>query len=438
MPPGIPYIIGNEAAERFSYYGMTAILSVFMTTYLRDGSGRLATMTENDANTWFHWFVTAIYFTPVLGAILSDAIWGKYRTIFWLSLVYCCGHAALAINDTRSGLAVGMALIALGAGGIKPCVSANVGDQFGPTNSHLVSRAFAWFYFSINVGSTFSILLIPWLLKHAGPHVAFGTPGLLMLLATIIFWLGRNKFVHAPPAGRAYLRAVFSREGLTILLRLAIVFVFVAVFWALWNQSLSEWILQAKHMNLHFAGITWLPAQVSAVNAVLILILIPVFQYAIYPAINRVFPLTELRKIGLGVAVIGAAFLISAWIEHLIAAGKTPNIAWQLPAYVLLTSAEVLTSITALEFSYTQAPPVMKSAVMALFLCSVSLGNAFTALVHYAIRNPDGSSRLTGVQYYLFFAVLAFVASLIFIPVARRYREHTYLQNESNPTPAAP
>ncbi|HEX2861425.1 MAG TPA: MFS transporter, partial [Lacunisphaera sp.] len=153
MPPGIPYIIWNEAAERFSYYGMTAMLPIFMTQYLRDGTGALAVMTESEANQRFHEFVFLGYFLPFIGAILADAFWGKYRTIFWLSLVYCGGHLALAINDSRNGLAVGLLLIAFGMGGIKPCVSANVGDQFGSTNQHLLSKAFGWFYFAVNAGA---------------------------------------------------------------------------------------------------------------------------------------------------------------------------------------------------------------------------------------------------------------------------------------------
>ena len=158
MPPGIPYIIGNEAAERFNFYGMRAILVVFMTQYLRDRSGALAPMTDNDANKWYHVFVASNYFFPIFGAILADAIWGKFRTIFWLSIVYSIGSFALALDDTRLGLTMGLSLIAIGSGGIKPCVSANVGDQFSASNQHLISRAFGWFYFSINAGSFVSIL----------------------------------------------------------------------------------------------------------------------------------------------------------------------------------------------------------------------------------------------------------------------------------------
>ena len=188
MPPGIPYIIGNEAAERFNFYGMRAILVVFMTKYLMDRSGAFAPMTENDANKWYHLFVSANYFVPMLGSIISDAFWGKYKTIFWLSLVYCAGSVVLAFDHTRLGLTLGLSLIAIGSGGIKPCVSSHVGDQFGADNQNLISRAFGWFYFSVNFGSFFSILLIPVLLDRYGPMPAFGVPALLMLLAAFVFW----------------------------------------------------------------------------------------------------------------------------------------------------------------------------------------------------------------------------------------------------------
>jgi POT family proton-dependent oligopeptide transporter len=168
VPAGIPYIIGNEAAERFSFYGMRAVLVVFMTQYLLDSGGASEPMNEAEAKGWYHLFVSAVYFTPLLGALLSDVLLGKYRTIILLSLVYCAGHLALALDHSRIGLAIGLGLIALGAGGIKPCVSAHVGDQFGEQNGHLLSSVFGWFYFAINMGAFVSILMTPWLRRFAG------------------------------------------------------------------------------------------------------------------------------------------------------------------------------------------------------------------------------------------------------------------------------
>ena len=430
MPGGIPYIIGNEAAERFSFYGMRAILVVFMTQYLVDSSGALDVMPEAEAKGWYHLFVSAVYLTPLLGALLSDGLLGKYRTIILLSLLYCAGHAVLALDDTRWGLVAGLGLIALGAGGIKPCVSSHLGDQFGQTNQGLLSRAFGLFYFSINLGAFFSSLATPWMLARFGSTVAFGVPGVLMLIATLTFWAGRHKFVHIPPGGRKFLQEAFSKRGLGALGRLSIVYVFVAVFWSLFDQTGSSWVLQAQHTNNLLFGIELLPAQIQAANPLLVMLLIPLFSYVIYPAIDKVFPLTALRKIAIGLFVAAAAFAIPTLIQLSIDQGGTPSIAWQLLGYVVLTAAEVMVSITCLEFSYTQAPKTMKSFVMAFFMLSISLGNLFTSAVNFIIQNPDGSSALEGADYFLFFTVLMLVTAVLFVVVARYYRGQTYLHAE--------
>ena len=222
MPGGIPYIIGNEAAERFSYYGMRAILVVYMTQYLRGANGELELLSETDATTYYHLFTAAVYFTPLAGALLADVFLGKYRTIVTLSIVYCLGHVALAMDDTFYGLALGLGLISVGSGGIKPCVSAHVGDQFGDENSNLLSRVYSYFYFSINLGAFISTLATPLLLEHYGPHFAFGLPGALMIIATWVFWLGRQRFIHIPPGGKAFLKELFSAEAVSALLRLGV------------------------------------------------------------------------------------------------------------------------------------------------------------------------------------------------------------------------
>src|SRR5947208_5788569 len=142
MPPGIPFIVANEFAERFSFYGMSAILVVFMTQHLKNAAGQLAVMSPADADIWFHNFTSFVYFTPIVGALVADVFWGKYNTILWVSLLYCAGHGVLAMGETRTHLLVGLTLIGMGAGGIKPCVSAHVGDQFGPTNERLLSTVY--------------------------------------------------------------------------------------------------------------------------------------------------------------------------------------------------------------------------------------------------------------------------------------------------------
>lgn len=425
-PPQIKYIIGNEACERFSFYGMRTILVVFMTEYLRNRSGELAPMTNEEAKTWFHFFVSAVYFLPLFGAILSDAVLGKYKTILYLSIVYCLGHLSLAVDDTRLGLALGLALIAIGSGGIKPCVSANVGDQFGPHNRHLLPKVFGWFYFSINFGSFFSTILTPVLLEKFGPSVAFGVPGVFMFIATVIFWMGRKQYVHVPPAGVEFVKSLFRKDNIVVILRLVPIYLSVAMFWALWDQTSSSWVIQAKHMDRNVFGIEVLPSQVQAVNPLLIMLIIPLFNYVVYPFIDKFWKLTPLRKIGIGFFITIPSFLITAYVEHKISAGLYPTIWWHFVAFVIISAAEVMVSVTCLEFSYTQAPVEMKSFIMSFYLLSISAGNAFTAAINYFIQNPDGTSKLAGPSYYYFFTLMMLLTSIIFIFIAITYKDSKY------------
>jgi proton-dependent oligopeptide transporter, POT family len=259
--------------------------------------------------------------------------------------------------------------------------------------------------------------------------VAFGIPAFLMALATFVFWLGRNKFIHIPPGGTKFVKETFSLTGLKSIAGLLSVYIFVAIFWSLWDQSSSAWVLQAEKMDLHFLGMTLLPSQVQTANPILILLFIPLFTYVIYPAINKVFPLTPLRKIGIGLWVTSFSFAVSAFIEANITAGVRPSVWWQILAFVILSAGEIMVSITCLEFSYTQAPKKMKSLIMAIYYASIALGNTFTAQVNHFIQKPDGTSRLEGASYYWFFTGLMAAAAFVFIFVAMGYREKSYVQD---------
>src|SRR6187551_1756071 len=198
IPKQIRYIIGNEGCERFSFYGMRNILTVFLVSSL------LHYLPESErahgAKDVFHTFVIGVYFFPLLGGWLADRFFGKYNTILWLSLLYCVGHLCLALfESSRAGFYTGFGLIALGAGGIKPCVASFVGDQFDRRTKHWAKLVFDAFYWIINFGSFFASLLMPVFLKSFGPAIAFGIPGALMFLSTVILWLGRRKYVMVPP-----------------------------------------------------------------------------------------------------------------------------------------------------------------------------------------------------------------------------------------------
>ena len=473
MPSAVPYIIGNEAAERFSYYGMKTILTTFIAAQFFSHQAN----PDAHANAITHLFVFSTYFMSILGGVLADSYLGKYRTILWLSLLYVAGQGCLAIFTTNEQLfMLGLLLITLGAGGIKPCVSANVGDQFDKTNQHLLSKMFGWFYFAINAGSLVSTWFTP-IFKHlpdqnwggvtvTGPMIAFGVPGVLMAIATFIFWLGRKKYVKVPPKKLTRQNFIFisfyalfnagkkkkgegildvakgsfpdeAVENIKAVWRVLAVFAFIPAFWALYDQNGSEWVLQATHMNLTtnlgFMSYTWLPEQVQMVNPILILAFIPLFSYIIYPAIEKMgIKVTPLRKIGTGFLFTALSFVVIAFIQTRIDAGETPNIGWQVLAYIIITIAEILISISGLEYAYTNAPPAMKSTVMACWLSTVAVGNLFVTLINANISAGGFLAQLKGANYYWFFFGVVCTFALVFIIVSKRFKETSYMITEDD------
>ena len=204
MPKAVPFIIGNEAAERFSFYGIRSIMSTFLVAQFFNPTMNplMQEVAEAKSNEMVHLFVTLAYFMPLVGGILADWFFGKYKVILYVSILYAIGNLLLALSTHNIGLfSIGLVVIAAAAGGIKSCVSATVGDQFDKSNEHLMSKMYGWFYFTINTGSIVSTLLIPIVYNKYGPELAFGIPGVLMCLATIIFWSGRKKYVRIKPSG---------------------------------------------------------------------------------------------------------------------------------------------------------------------------------------------------------------------------------------------
>ncbi len=409
FPKAAPYIVVTETAERFSFYGMKAILSTFLISQFFNPTNNPALVAgaEAHSNEVTHLFVALVYLLSIVGGILADYFLGRYRTILYLAVVYCIGHAFLAMFDTNYQLFyAGLLLIAVGAGGVKPNVSVMVGDQFENESDANIAKLYDIFYFGINVGAFFSMLITP-VLKNSryGAPLAFGVPGVLMFIALVIFYLGKSKYKITLPKHTRNEEKIPFKEQVMSVWKVLVVFSFIPIFWALYDQNGSEFVIQAGKMDLHFMGIEWLQEQIQVVNALLILILIPVFSFGIYPLLERIgIRITALRKIGWGLIVLALTFVLVAWIQQQIDNGVTLNIGWQLLAYVLLTVAEIFVSITGLEYAFSQAPKSMKSTIMAIFFFTVFLGNILVSYINNNIQSGGFFSHYKGASYFWLFA----------------------------------
>jgi POT family proton-dependent oligopeptide transporter len=453
LPAAAKYIIGTEACERFSFYGMRNILTVFLVQNLLPLVPVPAQDRGARATEIFHLFMMGVFLFPLLGGFLADRRWGKYHTILRLSVLYVAGHALLALfDDNPTGFYAGLFLIALGSGGIKPCVAAFVGDQLTETQRALLPKVFAAFYVAINVGSVVASFLMPLLLEHLGPRIAFGLPGLLMLIALLVFWLGRRHYKELPLAPRnrhGFVQVILSAlhagpdhperrgldralaehppeaiEAVRAVLRVLRVFAFIPFFWMLFDQKASTWVLQAKQLDLQVGPFRVLPSQLQLINPALVLMMVPLLAWWIYPALARTrFPLTPLRRMVLGMFLAGLSFVFIALIQMQLDAGHKPSVMWQIGPYVLLTLGEVLVSVTGLEFAYSQAPTSMKSAIQSFWLLTTFAGNLVVAVLA-RLKLFSGTSAL------LFYAAVVAAAGIGLALVARHHVDRPYFRRD--------
>lgn len=457
LPSQTRYIVGNEACERFSYYGLRSILLVYMTSSLL--------LDESTSISFLHLFVALVYLMPLAGAWVADQWLGRYKTILYISLFYCLGHGILATTDLfqdiesrRWILYSGLIIIAIGAGGIKPCVSAFMGDQITDRSPETMTRAYNLFYWSINLGSLFSFIVVPSVRDNYGWSWAFAIPGILMAIATTIFWLGRKSYLHIPPARQepksepSMWSASFSAivhgwektnlrfghaktDDVRCVFNILSIFVFVIPFWSLFDQTASSWIIQGQSMQpiifqLPLIGSWTLGAeQIQSANPAIVMIFVPVITLLVYPHIGKYA--RPLFRMGSGIFLSSISYCMVAWLQSRIESGETLSLAWQLIPYFILTCAEILVSTTGLEFAYTQAPVHMKSIITSFWNLTFFFGNMLVALITWMIADESAHAVTTGS--FMIYAGLAAIVAIFFAWSARRYKNPAYLRENENP-----
>ncbi|CAN6581391.1 unnamed protein product [Malus baccata var. baccata] len=209
------FILGNECCERLAYYGMGTNLVNYLEKRLGMGTAKAATSVSNWSGT--------CYATPLIGAFLADAYLGRYWTIAIFSIVYVLGMTLLTLTASINGLKphcdssgcnatasqraacfVALYLIAVGTGGIKPCVSSFGADQFDETDEterKKKSSFFNWFYMSINVGALIASTVLVWMQMNVGWNWGFGVPAVAMAIAVVFFFSGSKLYRLQKPGG---------------------------------------------------------------------------------------------------------------------------------------------------------------------------------------------------------------------------------------------
>lgn len=457
-PKGFWFIFSGELAERASFYGMKSILLLYLV--------HVFAFKENGAKALVHLYVAACYFTPLIGGFIADRFLGKYWTIVAFAVPYILGQFVVGLSNEYLMYGA-LGLLAFGSGIIKPNISTLMGmtyDQQRPGQEQLRSQAFAWFYVSINIGSALSTIICPWLRNtfgkmvpdpedpkgerlipsdpQTGYLVAFMFPAVLMAVAFVFFALGKRHYAVEKPGAAAEPSSggepTVSRWS--VVAKIGGLFLLVMFFWAIFDQHTSTWISFAnKYLDLNVFGYNVPPDQIQALN--------PIFIVAFVPLVNLVFSLLAKRGIVVRPTdkmIIG--FLLTAFcmgihaVAGYLAVGpdgsiNRVSILWQVFAFVVITVAEILISVTGLELAFVAAPKSMKSFVTALWLFSVGLANLFIntpVSLLYPTDKPEpfslfGKELMTLPQfrsagaYFGTLTVVMLVVTAVFFVVARRF-----------------
>jgi POT family proton-dependent oligopeptide transporter len=409
-PKAIWFFFWGEFAERSSYYGMRAILFLYMTKALGMATERAAPA--------YAGFKAACYLLPLAGGYIADRWLGRYWTIVGFSVPYVIGQFLLAEFPSELFMFIALALLAAGSGVIKPNISTMMGETYDekrPGQARLRSSAFLWFYFAVNIGALVSQLGLPLVRQHyilndsrITPEVraqlesalaegkdilpltpgdvlkdafsvAFAIPAWLMVGSLIIFALGKPYYAHKRPEVH-HLTPDERRLQWQTLVRLFGIFALVVLFWFGYEHNDTLWIeFISNHVNLRlpFANKTIAPDQLQFLNALFVIILVPTFNLLFGRFDPQVKIFTPMRKVLAGFLLTAAAVSIMAAAGFIVRSDPSAKVSvfWPAAAYIVLTIGEVLLYATMLEIAYTAAPKSMKGFVTACFLLTNTLGN---------------------------------------------------------------
>ncbi|MBK7092878.1 MAG: peptide MFS transporter [bacterium] len=410
-PTGFWFVFWGELAERASFYGMKALLVLYMIDELGYSDANSSTVAS--------FFTAACYLLPILGGYIADRWLGKFRTIIYFAVPYIMGHIILGSFNSEVGLYIALALLAGGSGSIKPNISTLMGKMYEEQGkSHLLSQAFSWFYMSINIGAASTMTVLPFIRDHYGYGPAFMAPTIMMVVALAIFYLGKK---HYPKEDMRKLAATAmnpqqSHERKATLIRLSGLFLLIVFFWSVFDQSYSTWTLFARDYMLLD---TWFgripPDAIQGLNPILIVLMSPLFAWLWNKSdSNQSRRLSSPRKMLIGFVLVILCMSLMT-IAGYQAMNAKISILWEVGAYVLMTAAELCISAIGLQLAFEEAPDSMKSMITGVFWFTVFLGDILAGLFARVY------TQTTPGNFFGMMTIMIVIVTLAFYQVGKRF-----------------
>ncbi|MEV0595192.1 peptide MFS transporter [Nonomuraea cavernae] len=469
-PRGLATLFGTEMWERFSWYGLRAILATFLAASpAHQGLG----MSEQTAQAVVGVYGALIYLVALPGGWVADRILGARRSVFWGGFVIMCGHISMAIPVT-SGVFVwlGLLLIIVGTGLLKPNISVMVGKLYPEDDDGRRDAGFSLFYLGINLGAFFAPLVVGWLARDDRWHLGFSAAAVGMALGLLQYVLGRRHLrgvgdrpgmpltprergrvirlvsvvtvAVAVALGAWAATGAFTLDGFTLVVTVVILavpvgyfafilfgshdltedersrmkayiwlFVAAAIFWMIYDLAPSKLLFFAQNnTDLTLFGVHIQAATTQSFNPLFIMIFVPVFAALWVRLGTRV---STPQKFAFALVMVGLSFVVMAAAAALAETGKV-SVWWLVLVYLVQVFGELSLSPVGLSVTTKLAPRAFKGQMLGIWFIAVSVGDA--------VGGQTGrlSQVMSEPAYYLLLAAMAIVAGLALFMFTRRLR----------------
>ncbi|TAF67778.1 MAG: MFS transporter [Cytophagales bacterium] len=425
-PAALYWLFFTEMWERFSYYGMRALLILYLTTQLvKGGLG----WSDDDAGQMYGIYTAASYIITILGGYLADKLLGSRRSVFIGGILMALAQFTLSAGSGMQNTAlffVGLFLLVIGNGFFKPNISSMVG-QFYPDGSRLKDSAYTIFYMGINIGAFIGSLICGGLGEVYGWQYGFGAAGVGMVLGLVIFYFAQPALgnVGLAPKAQAELDTnVETKTPLTAveMQRLAVAFIlsfFSIVFWGSFEQAGSTMnIFAARYTDRNLGGFEVPATWFQSVNAFFIFTLAPLFSLLWVALDKRNINPNGAVKFAIGLLLVGLGFgflvLGSGDIEK-GATSASVSMTWLVLAYLFHTMGELCLSPVGLSFINKLSPVRLAGFMFGIWFLASGLGNYFGGAVYSII---GGTKNYSYSEFFSFMLVVPVSAGLLLLLIS--------------------
>lgn len=415
-PKGLYILFFTEMWERFSYYGMRAILTLYMITEVSNNNPGLG-WDDAFALSIYGWYTMAVYVMSIPGGIIADRWLGQKKTVLLGGILLIFGHSILAIDATWA-FATGLTLIVLGVGGLKPNISTMVGGLYregDPRRDH----GFTVFYIGINVGAFLASLVVGGVGEIYGWHYGFGLAGIGMFLGMLVFFYGHKylKDVGDPPKLRTdtktQIKSPLTKIEKDRMVVLFLSFIVIIAFWAAFEQAggLMNIYTNSKVDRMLFGWqipTSWF----QSLNPFFIMIfgtLVATFWLKRQRSNKEA---STLFKMAIGIMIMGTGFLMMSGASLQTTSAGQAGMYWIIAAYLLHTIGELCASPTALSFITKLAPAKYGSLMMGSYFAATGVGNKVAGLLGESASHAGELQVFTGI---FIFTVLFGIILLVFL-----------------------